>query len=492
MPTALPQQTNPLEFASQAIGVRNALLDNKIQQAKYDAEMAQGNALLGATGADGKTDYAKARATMAGDPAAAYGAADAFSAQNRSRHEDVLNQDEQLSWQEHARDAMAGAFIRAANNPTDANIRGAGAFISSFLPAARDQITTGTKNLLSIPTPVQRSEAIKTLAVSTLPGHERIAQTWGTPTSVDDGQTIQTGTQASGMDGGAFTPAAGVQRRTSPEFNSTYTNRTIMTPKGPVTMPMTQSQFDIYNGTHGGFTGRVDVTGNGTNGLPATAVPAGADDQAKVGREIKNHLAGQQEGYAQSLATLRNLDSMLAKIPSDARSRNLVELQNDLSKWGINLGNTTLPQEIDKAGATVRQQIMDSSSGPHTNAGLADVEHITPGRNMSPAAARALTNEMITAIEQRQRRAQYAQKVENPMDVPRSLSEYDALYDPRFSTIQRLGPQEGREYAKTHIADKAQYAASVRKMAQAQRNGKYDFGLTPEQVDRILGQKNGR
>ncbi|WP_215750423.1 MULTISPECIES: hypothetical protein [unclassified Gluconobacter] len=91
MPTPLTQQTNPLEFASQAVGLRNALLGNKIQQAKYDADMAQGNALLGATGADGRTDYAKARAAMAADPDAAYGAAQAVREQNAARADDLAN-----------------------------------------------------------------------------------------------------------------------------------------------------------------------------------------------------------------------------------------------------------------------------------------------------------------------------------------------------------------------------------------------------------------
>ncbi|MFT8953116.1 MAG: hypothetical protein ABF979_12680 [Gluconobacter sp.] len=91
LPTPLTQQTNPLEFATQAIGVRNALLGNKIQQAKYDADMAQGNALLGATSPDGRTDYAKARATMAADPAAAYGASRAVREQNAVRADDLAN-----------------------------------------------------------------------------------------------------------------------------------------------------------------------------------------------------------------------------------------------------------------------------------------------------------------------------------------------------------------------------------------------------------------
>lgn len=489
---------NPLEVARQGVEYRNALLGNKIRQSEYDSQMAAGNALLGNTDATGNVNWDKARGDYAqsarSNPSLALGAADSFSANNTARSGTAKASDDELAFQEHARDAAAGAFIRTAQNPSDANIRGAGAFIAHLTPGARGQIAATTRDLLALPTAQQRSEAIKTLATATLPGHERINQAFGTPTSVDDGQTIQTGTQASGMDGGAFTPAAGVQRRTSPEFNSTYTNRTIMTPKGPVTMPMTQSQFDLYNGTHGGFTGRVDVTGKGASELPATAVPVGAEEQAKVGLDTKNRLATSMKSYRDEETNYRNMAGLLGALNGEQfRGMTLAQANNYADKLGWGHGQyATLTQELAKAAAKTRQAMMDGGSGPHTNAGMEELSYISPSPDMTIPAALALVHEGITGASQNGRRATYAQKVQNPMDVPRSLSEYDALYDPRFATIQRLGPQEGREYAKTHIADKAQYAASVRKMAQAQRDGKYDFGLTPEQVDRILGQKNGR
>ncbi|MBS1060768.1 hypothetical protein [Gluconobacter sp. Dm-44] len=482
MPTPLPQQTNPLEFASQAIGVRNALLGNKIQQARYDADMAQGNALLGATGADGRTDYAKARAAMARDPKAAYGAAEAVRQQNAARLEDLSNT-------EAGKNAVGAILSYVGANPDQAHLYAAKRMAKAIFPG---QNVDGIVNQIAQhPDGIAGGVAQLTNSMQA-PGQQE-ANVYGTPgATVNNGQQTIIGTQQSAMSGGQFRPTTTVQQQTDPTFEHTYTNRTIMGPNGPVIMPMTQAQFDAYNGTHNGFTGRVDVTGSGSSNPAPTAIPVGAEEQAKTGLAVRNSLAGQQEGYAQNLSTLRNLDGLLSKIPADQRSRRLVEVENLLSKAGINFDGATLAQEIDKAGAAVRTQLMNDGSGPHTNAGMSDLEHITPGRNMTPEAARALTNEMITAMEYKQRRAAMAQRIQNPGTIMQELSNYDQNFDPRFFTIQRLGPQEGRAYAASHVADKAQYATSVRKMAQAQRDGKYDYGLTPDQVDRILGQKNAQ
>lgn len=488
---------NPLEVAKQSAELRNALLSNKIRQSEYDSKWTAGNALLGNTDANGNVNWGKARGDYAqkvqANPDIAYGAADNFSSNNTAQSGTAKASDDELSFQEHARNAVAGAFIRAAQNPTDANIRGAGAFIAHLTPGAQAQIAGATRDLLTLPTAQQRSEAIKTLATTTLPGHEQISQTFGTPANVDDGNNILSGTQASGMDGGAFTPAGSLQKQTSPEFNGTYHDRTIMTPKGPVTIPMTNAQYAAYHAKMGGFTGRVDVTGNGSSDLPSTAIPVGAEEQAKTGLAIKNSLANNIQSYRDEEINYRNMAGLLDAL-KDGRFRGmtLAQASNLANKLGWGGQYATLTQELAKAAAKTRQSMMNSGSGPHTNAGMEELSHISPSPEMTIPAALALVHEGITGASQNGRRAAYAQKIENPMDVPRELSEYDALYEPRFATIQRLGPKEGREYANTHIADKAQYAASVRRMAQAQREGKYDFGLTPQQVDRILGPQNGR
>lgn len=492
MPTPI-QAANPLEMAGQVLSVKNALLGNKIQQAEYDARMAQGNALLGATDASGRTDYAKARAAMAANPAAAaYGAADAFQGQNVARQQDLANQDKNLSFQEHARDAVAGAFIRAAQNPTDANIRGAGAFIAHLTPQASQQIATTTQDLLALKTPEQREEAIKTLATSTLPGHERITAAFGSPTIVDDGNTIQSGTQGSALDGGAFTPAAGMQRQVSPESNAQLVQRIVMIDGRPTHVWTTAGE--IRGAAPSGFTGRTVDTSGASGGEPVLAgAPAGTEDLVKTGQGMQNALAAQQGDVSQNIATLENLNGLLGRLNGQQfRGQTMATIANNLSKLKLGGDYATLHQEIDKAATQLRKQMVEGGGFPHTNAGLADLEHMSPSAEMTPTAARALTNELLTAAQYQRGRQRVAASIKDPTKVMQALAAYDQAFDPRFATIQRLGPEEGREYARSHISDPREYAASVRRMAQAQRDSGYDYGLTPAQIGRILGEQNGR
>lgn len=490
MPTPL-QQSNPLEMAGQAATLKNALLGNQIQQSEYDAKMAQGNALLGATDASGRTDYGKARATMAGNPKAAYGAADAFQSQNVSRNQDILNQDAQLSLEQHQSKAAANAMGETYNAPTNTNLDGYAAFQKTLTPHASAQIDAIRDQVKSLPTVEQRQQALKSAFTAHM-GQDAASRAFGAPSTMSDGQNNYGGTTDQYT--GAFTPASRMQLKTSPEYNNTYADREIMTPQGLKKQSMTNAQYAAYQQQHGGFTGRVDVTGNGSSKTPDTAIPIGAEEQTKTGLAIKNELAGNVQSYRDENTNWRNITGLIHAMASDNQFRGLklAEASNLASKLGWGGNYATLVQELDKAAGKARQSMMQGGSGPHTNAGMQEISHITPSTELTIPAALALAHEGITDTSNKIRRGMYVQKVENPMDVPRSLGEYDALYDPRFETIQRLGPQEGRAYAASHIADKAQYAASVRRMAQAQRDGKYDFGLTPAQVDRILGHANGR
>jgi len=485
---------NPLEMAGQALTLKNALLGNKIQQAEYDSRMASGNALTGATDANGNTDYNKARADYVRS-GHSFGAEEAFSRQNVARHEDVLNQDEQLAFQNHASNAAADGMGRLVDDPTNANVRGYAAFMKRLTPAASGQIDAITNQVLALPTAGQRKEALKAAFTAHM-GQEASNRVFGTPTSVDDGQTIQTGTQASGMNGGAFTPASGVQRQLSPEANAQLQPVMEDTPYGRVQRYRTAGSIRAGEAPQG-FTGRrVDVTGNG--GGADAGNPIGYEDQAKHGVAVQSALRDQQGEVSQTIATLRNLDGLIARIPKDARSRKLAEISNNLDKFGISPdpAYATLSQEITKAGSTVRKQMMDTGAGPHTNAGLSELDHITPSMDMTPTAARALVNEQISKAEFQRARGQMVQGITNPTEVMQRLADYDANFDPRFATIRRLGPEEGREYARTHIGDPAQYAASLYRMARAARDKGYDYGMTQQQRDRIIAayeaQRGGR
>ncbi|MEJ5142791.1 hypothetical protein [Gluconobacter albidus] len=451
MPTPLPQQTNPLEFASQAIGVRNALLGNKIQQARYDADMAQGNALLGATGADGKTDYAKARAAMAADPAAAYGAAQAMREQNASRQEDVLNQDAQLSFQEHARNAVAGAFIRAAENPTNANIQGAGAFIAHLTPGARDQIASTTKDLLSLPTAEQRSEAIKTLATSTLPGHDQIAQTFGTPTSVDDGQTIQTGTQASGMGGGAFTPASGVQRQISPETNSSPID--IVNPDGSHSI---LRRDQVVGGTQGRPTVPPEVMGSGRypaaqpanpgyQSAPAAGQTAALTETAQAGAQGANALMQASANRNDRMAALGNMSSDLEGFTSGPGSERIRHFASVFDNW---TGGDWKSNEIESAQSFNKwaQNLANAQSqalGSGTDSKLAAAVHASPNSALQGSTNRLMIHQLMGNEDAINAKAQaWKASGMQPAQFQQWNQQFSQSFDPRAYQLLRMTPDE--------------------------------------------------
>lgn len=479
-------QNNLMPTIAQAAGIQNQLLGTKIRQAEYDAQLAQGNALLGATGADGRTDYAKARATMARTPAAALGAAQAMSDQNTIRQQDLANT-------EAGKNAVGSILSYVGANPDQAHLYAAKRMAKAILPgqnvdAIVDQIARHPDGIAG---------GIKQLVNSMQSTQGQQANAYGTPgATVDNGQQVVIGTQGSALNGGQFQPSTTVQKQVGPDSNANMVPVTMKDPDTGQMITVYRPAGELRQSTgDGNFTGRRINTAGGAS-EPMAGAPAGYNEQYKTGQDMQNALSAQQGDVTQNIATLRNLDALLGAPELKAyRSRTLKDITNNASKifhGGYADKYATLAQEIDKAGATLRKQMMDGGGGPHTNAGLSDLEHITPGLDMTPTAARALTNEMLTAAIYQQGRQKVAAGQKDATKVLSALADYDQNFDPRFATIQRLGPEEGREYAKSHITDRGKYAEAVRRMARAQREKGYDYGLTPQQIDRILGASDAR
>lgn len=444
-------QTNQLQNIAAAQGIKNQALEYQNALLGQKAKLAQGNALLGATDASGRVDYAKARATMARDPDAAYGAAAALHEQNASRHDDVLNQDEQLSFQEHARNAAAGAFIRAAENPTDANIRGTGAFIARLTPGAREQIETTTKGLLALPRAAQRSEAIKTLATSTLPGHEQISQTFGTPTSVDDGQTIQTGTQASGMDGGAFTPATGVQRQTSPEFNAAPTE--IVNGDGSHSYVR---RDQVVGGAQGRPTVPPEVMGSGRyptaqpanpgyQSAPAAGQTAALTETAQAGAQGANALMHASANRNDRMAMLGNMSSDLEGFnsgPGYENIRKAEQLFNVVSPLQVNTPGIEAAQSFNKWAQNLANA-QSQALGTGTDSKLAAAVHASPNSALQGSTNRLMIHQLMGNEDAINAKAQAWQKAGlQPAQFQQWNQQFSQSFDPRAYQLLRMTPDE--------------------------------------------------
>ena len=444
--------TNPSDQLAQALNIRNALLGNKIQQAEYDARMAGGNALLGATDDAGRTDYAKARATMARDPKAAYGAAQAMREQNASRQEDVLNQDEQLAFQNHASTAAANGMGRLVNDPSNANVRGYAAFMKRLTPAASDQINTITNQVLALPTTEQRKEALKAAFTAHM-GQEASGRVFGTPTSVDDGQTIQTGTQASGMDGGAFTPTAGVQRQISPETNSSPME---------VTNPDGSRSYVRRDQVVGGAKPTVPPEAMGSGRYPAAqpanpgyqAAPAAGQTAAltataEAGAHGANSLMQASANRNDRMAMLGNMASDLEGFNSGPGYENLrraEQLFNVVSPLQVNSSGIEASQSFNKWAQNLANA-QSQALGTGTDSKLAAAVHASPNSALQSGTNRLMIHQLQGNEDAINAKAQaWKASGMQPAQFQQWNQQFSQSFDPRAFQMIRMTPQERTTY----------------------------------------------
>lgn len=418
----------------------------------------------------------------------------AISDNNNNQSGDINNKNNQLNYQTNVNNNITGSLSTLYNDPSDNNLKAHSTFLKVQHPELSNQIDSVTSSLSKMPEDARKGAIATMINQQQSPGQQQV-NTVGSPVTIDDGSQISGGTQ-NGMTGELSRTGNSISKQLSPESNASIMHKTVVGPDGRVhevydTAGNIRNNINNSGANLNGYTGRrvVNLTGNTNSQQPTyvdASAPTGTIEQYNTGRDIKNNLNMNQSDITNNLSSLRNLDSLLSKIPADARSRRLAELQNNLSKWGLTDGKyATLAQEIDKAGTQVRHNLMAQGSGPHTNAGLSDLEHLSPSIDMTPTAARALTNEMITASEYGQKRNQLANSVSDLSQLPQILSQYDNSYEPRYFTISRLGPEEGKQYANTHISDRNDYINRVRNMARLQKSGKFDFGLPANVVNNL-------
>lgn len=491
------QTANPLEMAAQAASLKNALLGNQIEQTKFNSRKAAGAAYAHNYNAlTGQYNMPGVQAEMGSTAAGQYGLPEAVTTIRSQQRQQTSNDAAQLGLATASRNAIGSVLSFVGSNHDSAHLDAGSRMAKAVLPKSQwGQVDAIVQQISQHPDGIQGG--VKQLVNSMQGAEGQQSNVYGTAgATLDNGQQIIVGNQGSALNGGQFRPSTTVQKQVGPDSNAIMVPVTMKDPDTGQMITVYRPAGELRKSTgDGNFTGRRINTAGGAS-EPMAGAPAGYNEQYKTGQDMQNALAAQQNDVTQNIATLRNLDSLLSSIPQNARSRTLKDITNNLNKFGIGGEDAeryaTLAQEIDKAGATLRKQMMDGGGGPHTNAGLADLEHITPGMEMTPAAARALTNEMLTAATYQQGRQKLAASIKDPTKVLSALADYDQNFDPRFATIQRLGPEEGREYAKSHISDQREYADAVRRMARAQREKGYDYGLTPQQVDRILRLQNGR
>lgn len=441
MPTALPQQTNPLEFASQAIGVRNALLGNKIQQAKYDAEIAQGNALLGATGADGKTDYAKARATMASDPAAAYGAAQAVREQNAARSDDLANT-------VAGKNAVGAILSYVGSNPDPAHLYAAKRMAKAIFPG--QDVDAIVNQIAQHPDGIAGGVAQLTNSMQA-PGQQE-ANVYGTPgATVNNGQQTIIGTQQSAMNGGQFQPTTTVQQQTSPETNSTPME--VINPDGSHSYVR---RDQIVGGAQGRPTVPPEVMGSGRyptaqpanpgyQSAPAAGQTAALAETAQAGAQGANALMQASANRNDRMAALGNMSSDLEGFTSGPGSERIRHFASVFDNW---TGDNWKSKEIESAQSFNKwaQNLANAQSqalGTGTDSKLAAAVHASPNSALQGSTNRLMIHQLMGNEDAINAKAQAWQKAGlQPAQFQQWNQQFSQSFDPRAYQLLRMTPDE--------------------------------------------------
>ncbi|KXV12561.1 hypothetical protein [Gluconobacter oxydans] len=441
MPTPLPQQTNPLEFASQAIGVRNALLGNKIQQAQYDAEMAQGNALLGATGADGRTDYAKARAAIAADPKAAYGAAQAFREQNAARADDLANT-------EAGKNAVGAILSYVGSNPDQAHLFAAKRMAKAIFPG--QNVDAIVNQIAQHPDGIAGGVAQLTNSMQA-PGQQE-ANVYGTPgATVNNGQQTIIGTQQSAMNGGQFNPTTTVQQQTSPETNSTPME--VINPDGSHSYVR---RDQVVGGAQVRPTVPPEVMGSGRyptaqpanpgyQSAPAAGQTAALTETAQAGAHGANALMQASANRNDRMAALGNMSSDLEGFTSGPGSERIRHFASVFDNW---TGGNWKSSEIENAQSFNKwaQNLANAQSqalGTGTDSKLAAAVHASPNSALQGSTNRLMIHQLMGNEDAINAKAQAWQKAGlQPAQFQQWNQQFSQSFDPRAYQLLRMTPDE--------------------------------------------------
>ena len=435
-PTPL-RTANPLEMAGQAAQIKNALLANQVQQSEYDARVAQGNALLGATGADGQVDYAKARAAMAADPAAAYGAVDAYRQQNASRADDLQNA-------EASKNAVGSIMSFVGANPDAAHLDAGARMAKAVLPKSQwGQVDAIVQQIGSHPNGIAGGVAQITNSMQGPQGQEQ--NVYGTAgASVDNGQQTIIGTQGSAMTGGQFRPATTVQKETSPEFNSAPTE--VINPDGS----RSYVRRDQIIGTGGGRpTVPPEAMGSGRypgyQAAPAAGQTEAIASTAQAGAQGANSLMQGASGTQDRLGILGNMLGDLTKFqsgPGYERLRHWSSVANNYLGTDLREEDIEGAQSFNKFANQIAQA-QAQTLGVGSDAKLASAMHANPNSSLQTNTNRQMLH-VLQGNEDaiKAKAAAWQASGMQPSQYQQWNLKFNQSFDPRAYQLRRMSPEE--------------------------------------------------
>ncbi|QDH15574.1 hypothetical protein E3E11_06600 [Oecophyllibacter saccharovorans] len=427
---------------------QNTQIATRAAQADYEARMARGRALQQATGRNGVTDYALARATIAADPRATYGAEEGFENQNRLRSEDLANQE--------ARKNVVGSILSSVGMHPDAlHLAHAAHAAQALFPGV--DISPYVQQIASHPDGI--AGGVKQLVNAMQTPQQQQENVYGTAgRQVDTGGSIVIGTQQSALTDGKFNPRTVIGKTLSPEAATAPVE--VTNPDGSKTL---RSRADAARADgQGNYLSRptvpADVLGNGRYGQPSPGLPASPPagmveaNKAELEASTKaaNTLMQAAAGHGDRLGMLNNMTADMHGFDSGAWPELYRRGMKFLNHWDLpaDMKGVNSAQAFDKWAPRVAQA-QAAALGDGTDAKLASAVPILPNSALPEKTNQRLLHLLMGNEDAIHAKAQAWQKSGLPPAQYRRWNEqFGQTFDPRAFQVRHMTPDERRDLLK--------------------------------------------
>ncbi|WP_029605512.1 hypothetical protein [Kozakia baliensis] len=445
---------NPLEMASNAVAFKNALLGNKIQQAEYDARMAQGAAYAHHYNPlSGRYDMPAVQQEMGSTAAGQYGLPEAVTTIRSQQAQQIGNDQAQLELNGRRMGMIAGIVSPYANRPNLTKRDLAPAYGAAIAHGIMS-IDQANQSYAALP---EGGDALKQQVRGLLdsaagPGHA-YNDAYGTMQLVDDGGTLRwqnVGSPASGQ--GGQDVGAGVQRQTSPEFNHHLVpvedargNPVLKTQaviEGKPTVPPSVMGDGSYR-----------ASANSQEGYAAGPSPGQVDAQkatAAASAGGANALMQAASQRNERLGMLSNLSTDLSGFQSGggySRLRKMAAIVNNVSPYQFDEDGIEAAQSFDKWAQNLANA--QATALGHSDARLAAAEHASPNSALQEGTNRMMIHQLMGNEDAINAKAN-AWKASGlpPAQYQTWEQSFNQSFDPRAFQILRMDPAERQKVFK--------------------------------------------
>jgi hypothetical protein len=491
------QPVNPLAMAGQIIGLQNGMNQNMLVQAQQASGRAYQGAIDPQTGAFDANRY---RQLLAADPTAA-AAAPSGVAQAQSISADQLGQ--AFRKLDFVNTATSSLLQKGNITPQDVYgvlAQGVGSGIMSKDEAA--------KQAMSVPQdPAAVNQWVQQHHFQAMDMATRLQETYGTPSAVNNGQSVLSGVTAPARMGGAFIPGTGtptfpsraelmgrvptgVDPNTGAPISGPIANVTPANLAGPAGAQIGNGAFPsaLLNKPAGGVTtsaagapnlvpGAPAAPGTPTNGNVVTglgpAATAALGTTGTTSADAFNNISQQGVRAKAQDAVLANMQADTSQFTTGPGQDKIKALQANLqrfaapiaSAFGVKPESIAANESFDKLAA----QIADAQ-GAGSDARLAVTQAANPSSHLTPAGIDMILRQLRGNAGYLQARQQLAAAYPDKSDAQGFEANVASHLDPRAFQYDQLSPTQKATFLST-ISDPKANAAFKQSYLWARNNG---------------------